>query len=180
MIKKILIGLGVFAIILVGAFFYLNNRNRTLSPPGKAELTAGNLSVAITYSRPSVRGRLIFGSKEQDALQPFGVYWRLGANESTEITFNRAVQFNGQTVDAGTYRIYAIPGPEAFEIILNSELGEWGAFEPDHTLDILKTSVSVEKITPPVEQFTSSLVPADSGIDVVFEWSDTKFAIPVR
>lgn len=180
MMKKILIGLGVLAVILVAAFFYLNNRNRTLSPPGKAELTSGDLSISIDYSRPSVRGRLIFGPKEQEALQPYGAYWRLGANESTQITFNRDVQFNGQAVKTGTYRIYAVPGAESFEIILNSELGRWGAFEPDHALDILKTSVPVQKATALVEQFTTTLVPAESGIDVVFEWSDTKFVIPVR
>jgi len=180
MMKKIFIGLGVLAVILAGAFFYLNNRNRTLSPPGKAELTSGNLSISITYSRPSVRGRLIFGSTEQGALQPYGAYWRLGANESTEITFNRDVQFNGQAVKAGTYRIYAVPGAESFEIILNSELGRWGAFEPDHALDILKTNVPVQKATSSVEQFTTTLMQAESGIDVVFEWSDTKFVIPVR
>lgn len=180
MMKKIFIGLGVLAVILAGAFFYLNNRNRTLSPPGKAELTSGNLSISITYSRPSVRGRLIFGSTEQGALQPYGAYWRLGANESTEITFNRDVQFDGQAVKAGTYRIYAVPGAESFEIILNSELGRWGAFEPDHALDILKTNVPVQKATSSVEQFTTTLMQAESGIDVVFEWSDTKFVIPVR
>lgn len=180
MIKKILIGLGVLAVILAIAFLYLNNRNRTLSPPGKAELTAGDLSVAITYNRPSVRGRLIFGSTEQGALQPYGAYWRLGANESTEIIFNRDVQFNGQAVKAGAYRIYSVPGAESFEIILNSELGKWGAFEPDHALDILKTSVPVQKTTAPVEQYTITLAPAESGIDVVFEWSDTKFVLPIK
>lgn len=180
MMKKIFIGLGVLAVILAGAFFYLNNRNRTLSPPGKAELTSGDLSISVTYSRPSVRGRLIFGPTEQGALQPYGAYWRLGANESTEITFNRDVQLNGQAVKAGTYRIYAVPRAESFEIILNSELGRWGAFEPDHALDILKTNVPVQKATSSVEQFTTSLVQAESGIDVVFEWSDTRFVIPVR
>jgi len=178
--KKIFIGLGVLAVILAGAFFYLNNRNRTLSPPGSAELTSGDLTVSITYSRPTVRGRLIFGSKEEGALQPFGAYWRLGANESTEITFNRDVQFNGQAVKAGTYRIYAIPGAESFELILNSELGKWGAFEPDHALDLFKTSVPVQKATAPVEQYTISLAAEESGIDVVFEWSDTKFVLPIR
>src|SRR6187431_1951497 len=106
MLKKILIGVGILAVLLVAAFLYLNNRNRTLSPPGKAELTVGDLSVSIPYSRPSVRGRLIFGPKEQGALQPYGVYWRLGANESTEITVNKDINFNGQPIKAGTYRMY--------------------------------------------------------------------------
>jgi hypothetical protein len=150
-----------------------------MSPPGKAELSSGDLTVSIPYSRPSVRGRLIFGPKEQQALQPYGEYWRLGANESTEITVNRDVNFNDQPIKAGTYRMYAIPGPDTFEIILNSELGKWGALEPDHALDILHTKVPVQKLPAPVELYTINLKPADKGIDVVFEWSDVQFTVPV-
>ncbi len=81
--KKIIIGASIFIALLAIAFAYLNYRNRTLSPPGKTELTVNGLTVSIPYSRPSVRGRLIFGTEEQKALQPYGKYWRLGANEST-------------------------------------------------------------------------------------------------
>lgn len=179
MAKKILIGVGVLAIILTAAFFYLNYRNRTMSPPGSASLTNGDLSVSITYSRPSVRGRLIFGTKEQGALQPYGQYWRLGANEATEITFNKDVNFNGSQVKAGTYWIYAVPQGGGFEIILNTELPPWGAFEPDHALDLLKTNVPMEKAASPVEQFTISLLPMERGVSVVFEWSDARWSIPV-
>src|SRR4051812_18685356 len=108
--KKILISVAVVILLLIAAMFYLNNRNRTLSPPGSETLTSGGLTVSVTYSRPSVRGRLIFGPEEQKALQPYGKYWRLGANESTEITFNRDITFNGEPVKAGTYRMYAVPG----------------------------------------------------------------------
>ncbi|MBL7856981.1 MAG: DUF2911 domain-containing protein [Cyclobacteriaceae bacterium] len=179
MIKKILIGLGVLVIILGAAFFYLNNRGRTLSPPGNVELTAGNLTASITYNRPSVRGRLIFGTKEAGALQPYGQYWRLGANESTEITLNHDVKFNGEALKAGTYRVYAIPGPDTFEIIVNTELGKWGAFEPNHDLDILHTTVPVQKLTSSVEQYTIRMEPLETGILIIFEWSDTQFGIPI-
>src|SRR5690606_27920399 len=107
--KKLLIGLALLIVLLGPAFVYIINRNRTLSPPGSASLEADGLSVAVTYSRPSVRGRLIFGTKEQDALQPYGEYWRLGANESTEVTFNKDVLFNDTDLKAGTYRLYAMP-----------------------------------------------------------------------
>jgi len=179
MLKKILIGLAIVVAILAAGMFYLNHRNRTMSPPGKAELTSGDLTVSIPYSRPSVRGRVIFGTEDQKALQPYGKYWRLGANESTEITVNRDVNFNDQPIKAGTYRMYAIPGPDTFEIVLNSELGKWGAFEPDHGLDILHTKVPVQKLSAPVEQYTIQLKPADKGIDVVFEWADTQFTVPI-
>jgi hypothetical protein len=180
MLKKIFISLAVIAVVVVVVMLYLSNRSRTLSPPGSAELTSGDLSIALTYSRPSVRGRLIFGPKEQEALQPYGAYWRLGANESTEVTFNRDVVLNGESVKAGSYRMYAFPGAESFEIVLNSELGTWGYFKPDPTLDVLHTSVPVQKITTPVEQYTIRLEPNENGINMIFEWSDTRFIVPVR
>src|SRR5688572_2538994 len=103
--KKILIGVLALVVIVVAAMFYLNNRNRTMSPPGSAELSNGDLKVSVAYSRPSARGRVIFGSEAQGALQPHGKYWRLGANEPTTITFSKDVKFNGEPVKAGTYTI---------------------------------------------------------------------------
>jgi hypothetical protein len=178
--KKILISVAVVILLLIAAMFYLNNRNRTLSPPGSETLTSGGLTVSVTYSRPSVRGRLIFGPEEQKALQPYGKYWRLGANESTEITFNRDITFNGEPVKAGTYRMYAVPGAETFEIVLNTELGKWGAFEPDYSKDLLHTKVPVTKTSTPVELYTISLAPEGDGINMIFEWSDTRFVVPLK
>ena len=179
MLKKILIALAVIVVLLAAAFAYMSNRNRTLSPPGSASLTSDGLTVNITYSRPSVRGRLIFGTKEQGALQPYGVYWRLGANESTEITVDKDVTFNGTDLKAGSYRLYAMPGETEFDIIVNKELGKWGAFEPDHSLDLFTTKVPIEKV-PSVEQYTITLKPASGGVDVIFEWSDVRFVVPVK
>ncbi len=178
--KKIVIGIGAVIVLLAIGLAYLNYRNRTLSPPGNTELTANGLTVSIPYGRPSVRGRVIFGTEEQKALQPYGKYWRLGANESTELTVNKDFLFNGQPMKAGTYRMYAIPSADNFEIILNSELGKWGAMEPDYELDVLKTKVSVERTGSPVEQYTIATVEADGGINIVFEWSDVKFVVPVK
>jgi hypothetical protein len=177
--KKILIGIGIFVLIIVVGFMYLNYRNRSLSPPGEAQYDKNGLKIEVSYSRPSVRDRLIFGPEEDGALQPYGVYWRLGANEATEITFNRDVLFNGQELASGTYWMYAMPGADEFQIILNSETGKWGAFEPDHSLDLLKTMVPAEK-GGHVEQFTISIVEEGAGAAVVCAWSDVKVRIPVE
>jgi hypothetical protein len=178
--KKLWISLLALVVFVVGAFIYLSYRGRSLSPPGSETLTSGGMTVSVTYSRPSVRGRVIFGDDSQHPLQPYGKYWRLGANESTEITFNRDVLFNGSAVKAGTYRMYAIPGAETFEIRLNSELGKWGAFEPDYKLDVLSTKVQVEKTSAPVEQYTISLAPDGEGINMIFEWANTRFVVPLK
>lgn len=178
--KKILIGLVVVVVFIGAGMTYLNYRNRTMSPPGNAALTNGDLKVSISYSRPSVRGRLIFGTKEEGALQPYGEYWRLGANESTEITFNKDVLFNNQPLKAGTYRLYAFPGADEFEIAVNSELGTWGAFRPDFSFDVLRTKLPVENTPAKVEVYTVQIVPAETGADVIFEWDETRFVLPLR
>lgn len=177
--KKILIVALVLIILLVATLAYMNYRNRTLSPPGNTELANGNLLVSIQYSRPFVRNRIIFGSKEQGALQPYGEYWRLGANEATEITFSRNVSFNGNAVNKGTYRIYAIPDAETFELVLNSALGVWGVFEPDPEKDILKTNVAIVRVSTPVEQFTISMLAVGDTTNVNFEWENIRFSVPV-
>jgi len=177
--KKILIGVLALVVIVVAAMFYLNNRNRTMSPPGFAELTNGDLKVSVAYSRPSVRGRVIFGSEAQGALQPHGKYWRLGANEPTTITFNKDVKFNGEPLKAGTYTVYAYPGEGAFDIYVNSEVAFWGVSEPDHSTDVLKTKIPTSKNELPVEQYTITLEPLDKGINVKFAWSDTNFSLPI-
>ncbi len=180
MLKKVLIAVAVLAVIVMAGLYYANNRNRTLSPPGQASVTKDDLTVSVSYSRPSVRGRVIFGTEEEGALQPYGKYWRLGANESTEITFNRDVQMNANPVKAGTYRMYAVPGPEKFDITLNTELGKWGAFEPDHALDILTFSAPVTRLDSPVEQVTMKLEPLqgmDNTVILIIEFSDVQLRI---
>lgn len=177
--KKVFVIVLVLAALLTAAYFYLGNRNRTLSPPGHAKAANGSLKVSIDYSRPSAKGRLIFGTEEKEALVPYGKYWRLGANEATQITFNKNVLFGGKEINAGTYRMYAIPGPDTFEIGLNSALDKWGFSEPNYSLDVVRTKVPV--VTQPhVEQFTMRLENNEDGIDVICEWSTISFTIPVR
>jgi hypothetical protein len=178
--KKILIGAVVLVAILVGAYFYLDNRNRTLSPSGTAELTNGDLKVSLTYARPSVRGRVIFGTEEQGALQPYGKYWRLGANESTEITFSKDVSFNGQALKAGSYRVYAIPGATEFEFAVNTALGRWGAFTPDESRDLFRTKIPVQSTISHVELYTISMASAENGVDIIFEWANVRLVVPIR
>lgn len=166
--------------VLLLLLIYLNYKNRQASPPGQASLTSGGITVTIDYSRPSVRGRIIFGSEQQGALLPYGKHWRLGANEPTTISFNRNVVFNGQAISAGTYWMYAIPGADAFAIHLNTDIPFWGTSKPDPEEDALRVSVATEKIRVPVEQLTISLAPAGEGINMVFEWSDVRFSVPIR
>jgi hypothetical protein len=180
MLKKILIGVGILAVVLTVAFIYLNNRNRTLSPPDTAHLDVNGLHVEITYSRPSVRGRVIFGSEADGALQPYGSYWRLGANEATVLNISQDVTFNGMPLKAGSYSLYAIPGADSFQIGVNSETGQWGAWEPDFSKNVFVTEVPVNRPVVPVEQFTIRLEEgSQNAVTAYFEWSNVQFSIPI-
>ena len=178
--KKILIGIGSFILILLIGFMYLNYRNYKLSPQGVVKYDKNKLTVEITYCRPSQKGRLIFGTEEEGALLPNGKYWRLGANEATEITLSQNVLFNGNEIDAGSYTMYAFPSENEFEIILNTDLGRWGAFDPDHNFDVMKTKVPIEKSNDAIEQFTIRFEEKDTKVLVVCEWSDIKVKIPLE
>jgi len=172
MLKKILIGIGIFLVLVVVAMFYLNNRNRTLSPPGSTEISHQGLEVKVEYSRPSVRGRLIFGTEAEGALLPHGKYWRLGANEPTRLTVNKDFAFNGTTMKAGSYDMYAIPGAGQIELRLNIGGRFWGATEADEAQDVLKTTVPMETSSIAVEQFTITAVAEGNDVKLVMMWAD--------
>ena len=179
MLKKILIGVGVFAVIVVALLAYLNHRNRTLSPPGYAESESGELSVSIKYSKPSVRDRVVFGTEAEKALQPYGKYWGLGANEATVITFDKDVTFAGKSLSAGSYSLYAIPGEDSFVIGVNSEIDRWGYSEPDYRNDVARVTIPVEENIH-TEQFTIDLEKVNDGVDMVVRWSSVKLTVPIR
>lgn len=177
--KKQYIIIITLVILAVAAILYYNFFG-VLSPAGKTTLTSGDLTVTVNYGRPSVRERLIFGEAGQGALQPYGQYWRLGANDATKITVSRDVLFNGEPLSPGTYRMYAVPGAESFEIVLNSELGAPGSEEPNPSLDALHTIVPVGRPSSSVEQFTISMEESGQGIRIVFEWADVRLVVPVE
>ena len=88
--------------------------------------TVGFTDITITYARPGVKGRTIFGG-----LVPYDVIWRAGANEPTSITFSTPVKVEGQDVPAGTYSLFLIPGHEQWTLILSKFTGGWGTYSYD-------------------------------------------------
>lgn len=177
--KKIFLAIGILLIAFVGYIGYLMLTTRNHSPADTITHNGNNITMSITYCRPFKKGRVIFGSEAEDALQPYGVYWRTGANEATEITFEKDVIFNGKEVQAGTYRLYTIPGEKEWTVALNSSIGEWGYSEPDYSLDIHRSKVMVESTDEITEQFTMSYDPQDTHVNIVLNWDQTKIKVPV-
>lgn len=174
--KKVIIGVIIAVVALV---LFLNNRNRTLSPAGEANLALGGMEVQVNYSRPSVRERMIFGYEEEGALQPYGEYWRLGANEPTFIEVSEPFEFGEGAFDAGKYVIYAIPRKGEMELRLSSDLRLWGYTEPDYSQDLATTVVQMLP-NEHVEQFTIDIEPLKEGALVVFTWGNQRWELPIK
>ena len=177
--KYILIALA--AVVLGGGAYvaYSIISSPAQSPKDKASYTGEGLDIDVVYFRPFKKGRLIFGDASDKALVPYGQYWRLGANDATEITFSRDVIFGGQPVAAGSYRMYAVPGPGTWQVSLNSELGQFGYMEPNYALDVAKVEVSAEDNAGETEQFTIRFERTDRGAQMYFVWDKTQVAVPI-
>lgn len=132
--------------------------------------------IKLDYSRPSVKGREIFGH-----LVPYGKVWRTGANEATKITFGEEVLLNGQPVKAGEYALYTIPEKEEWTIILNTGLSNWGTQGFDKKDDVLQFKVPVEHVKDLQNSFSISIEDlADNSCVIVLAWADVKVRIPVK
>jgi hypothetical protein len=181
-LKKIIF-LSILGIVLViiGFVGYSILTTRSHSPASKMEFTDGDFHLSIDYCRPYKKGRLIFGEKSEDALLPFGEYWRTGANEATEIEFNQEITINGNILPAGRYRFYTVPGQSEWTVAFNTELGKWGYAEPDYNLDIYQTEVPVNQISQSLEQFTiTGEKSGENSMDIVLAWDQTQVKIPVN
>ena len=168
--KKILLAL------LIGSTAWSNAQELpAASPAATIVQRVGLTDVEIKYSRPSVKGRAIFGD-----LVPFDEMWRTGANASTKISFSTDVQINGTNIVAGTYSFYTIPGKEMWTIILNNNLTHWGVGGYSEKEDAVRLEVKPTALTNKVENMRFSVENiTDNGADIVLAWNDMSVALPI-
>lgn len=142
--------------------------------PASPKASAEGKGVKVNYGQPSKKGRVIFGK-----LVPFGEVWRTGANEATEITFDKDVTVGGKPVKAGTYTLFTIPKETEWGVILNGQLKQWGAFDYEKykDKDVAQFSVPSSKTKGVVEKLTYSFTPQN---DLVIAWDDRQVSIPIK
>ncbi|AUC76007.1 DUF2911 domain-containing protein [Olleya sp. Bg11-27] len=120
------------------------------SPSQKVEQKVGLTDVTLEYSRPSMRGRAIFGN-----LVPYGKVWRTGANKNTIITFSTAVTIGDNTLKAGSYAIFTKPNAGNWEVMFYSDTENWGTPKTwDDSKVAAKVSVKVTTLPMDIETFT--------------------------
>jgi hypothetical protein len=127
----------------------------------------------VIYSRPHLAKRHLF----RDLLK-YDEPWRLGANEATEIDFYKTVTIDGKQVAQGRYIIYAIPHPDKWTFVLNSNIDSWGLSQ-DTKKDILRVAVPISTGNPPQEYFTMIFEKRNNGADLVVSWDDLVTKLPI-
>lgn len=149
------------------------------SPKDVATYSGNGVEIEVEYSRPYKKGRVIFGEVTDQPLLSYGQYWRLGANASTDITFSKNVLFAGKPVVAGTYRMYAVPGANTFQVSLNSESGISAAHnEPDYSKDVAKVDIPVQSVAE-TEQLTISFSESSPEVNMDIKWDKTLVRVPI-
>src|SRR6195952_2236908 len=98
-------------------------------------------TISVNYFRPNTKGRKIF-----NGMEPYGIVWRMGANNATVITLTDTIQVEGHTVAPGSYSLFSIPGADEWTIIFNKNSTQWGAYSYDEKLDLLRFKVKPIKL----------------------------------
>jgi len=149
------------------------------SPSASLTQTVGLTEVSVDYSRPSMRGRTIFGD-----LVPYGAIWRTGANARTKVTFSDDVSIAGQELKAGTYAIFTKPSAESWEVFFYTEYQGGGSpREWDDSKVAVKTTVPVIPMPVSIETFTitiDDLTNNSASLGILWErtYVGIKFDVP--
>ena len=176
--KKIILAL---AVILSS----LSSQSQVLTPQPSPKCVinqiVGLTDVEVDYSRPSTKGRNIFGD-----LVPFGKVWRTGANSNSTISFSEDVVIDGKTLKKGKYALYTLPKVEKWEIIFYSKTDNWGNPEVWNEADVaLRATVTPEMLNRNVESFTIDINNLDNNFaHLNLSWEKTlvalKFQVPTQ
>ena len=185
-----LIVLGVLAVLAIAMRFIVLPKflaaTKKASPEQIVNYDQGGFDLEVFYCRPSKKDRLIFGPEATDPapLVPYGKIWRTGANEATTFETKTDIIVDGQSLPAGKYSIFTIPGEEGWEVIFNSKMYSWGVAgfggeSPiDRSADIVVAKGEVANTSAPIEMFTMRFSQGEATY-LNLEWDMTSVRVPI-
>ncbi len=150
------------------------NEDPRVSPNAAVSQTIGTTEVRITYGRPSMEGRTIFGG-----LVPYDEVWRTGANEATTVSVSSDVTIEGSSLSEGTYSLYTIPSEDQWTLIFNNVAEQWGT-NYDESKDALRVTVSPES-APEREMMTFLFEKVTNKRGMcVLHWADVRVPFEIQ
>ena len=161
--------------ILLFQFSYTQLQSPVASPRAKVSQIVGLVNINLDYSRPSKKGRTIFGN-----IVPFDQIWRTGANQATSISFSDDVKINNQLVEAGEYHVYSVPRENSLDLVIYKKTDAWGSLKSfDETLIKARVTSDFYDLPFSIETFTISFGDiSNAGASLNISW-DNKVAIYV-
>ena len=174
--RKSRLGMFVMLAIVVCTAACVAQEKKPLSPPGEASVKFDDgKTVAIQYSRPSMRSRKIFGG-----LVPYDKVWRTGANAATSLKTDADLTIGGANVPAGSYTLYTLPGKNNWKLIINKQTGQWGT-EYSEGQDLARVDMKVSQKPSGMETFTISLDKTSANSAVLkLDWENTVASVEVQ
>jgi hypothetical protein len=146
-----------------------------VSQGASVKQTIGLNDVTITYSRPGVKGRKIWGG-----LVPYASVWRTGANAATTIHFTEDVLVEGQPVPAGTYSLHTIPGEKEWTLIFNKQADQWGSYSYDPANDAVRVKVTPMPGSPQEWMQFRFEDPSINSARVVLAWENLQVPFTIK
>lgn len=166
--------LSLFLVLTLGWSMQAQISTPAPSPLAKMEQMVGLTEVHLEYSRPSAKGRTIFGD-----LVPYDKLWRTGANAATKVTFSEKVVIEGQDLEAGSYALFTIPGENEWTIIFNTDTEQGGTGNYDEEKDALRVTVKPQALSQHVETFTIGINDiTSSSATMNLRWENTQVIVP--
>ena len=152
------------------------DKSKRPSPPGSAECQfADGKAVHVDYSRPSTKGRKVFGG-----LVPHDKEWRTGANEATTFVANTSLEVGAPRSRPATTRSFTVPSQKQWTLIISKKTGEWGIPYPKGE-DLERVPMRSQELSSPVEQFTISFErTAPEACTLRLDWETTRAEVQVR
>ncbi len=171
---KIQLLLAIVVAVLVSFSTAHAQQKAPLSALATAEATIEGKKVSITYSRPSMRGRKVFGE-----LVPYNTVWRTGANKATVLKTEATLVFGKVEIPAGEYSINTVPSENGWKLIINKTIPSWGIpYKPEYEkTEFPRIDMKVAKTAAPVELFTITVAAAKGGGVLKMEWENTSASV---
>lgn len=171
-------------VLFFGTLGFSQINHPKASPFSKVEQEVGLSKITVEYSRPAVRGRKIFGDlpNGQAGLVPYGRIWRVGANESTKITFDDIFNVAEYYMPPGTYALYAFPKEEEWEIVFHTNTSLWGDGRKNYNPE--EDAFRIKVVPEASEEFQENFLIAFDSIthdsaNMVWHWANTSVTIPI-
>src|SRR5688572_3133811 len=167
-------------VLALGTLLFFNAAAQGLRtpPPSTAQSVKQEFalsSVELSYSRPSMRDRKIFGD-----LVPYGKVWRTGANAATTITFGEEVQIGGKKVPAGKYGLLTIPDEQEWTVIFSKQLDVTSPSAYKQDQDVVRVQAKPSQLPFNVETFTIMFDEVKpSSMDLLLLWDNVALPVPI-